>query len=101
MSYHGTKSDHVDSIARAGYDLSKGKYFAYGKGIYSAPKIEVAESYAAEFSNGNREYKVVFQNRVSSDDMKIVSGEKTGSGEYWVQPDDRLIRPYGLCIKQY
>ena len=95
VSYHGTKSDCVDSIAQAGYDLSKCETCYYGMGIYSAPKIEVAEGYAPKFSDGNSEYKVVLQNRVCSTNLKIVN-----KGEYWVQPDDTLIRPYGFCIKE-
>ena len=100
MSYHGTRKEYAESIAKTGYDLSKCQRFLYGIGIYSTPKIEVAERYATKFYDGNRKYKVVVQNRVSSDDMKIVSGKETGVGEYWVQPNDTLIRPYGLCIKQ-
>ena len=100
MSYHGTKKKHAESIATTGYDLSKCQRFQFGRGIYSTPNIEIAEKYATKFYDGNRKYKVVVQNRVSSDDMKIVSGKETGVGEYWVQPNDTLIRPYGLCIKQ-
>ena len=83
-----------------GYDSTKGKRLKYGKGIYSSPYIQVAEKYAARFSNNDKNYKVVFQNRVSPSKLKVVPAEKTGHGEYWLQPDDKLIRPYALCIKE-
>ena len=42
VSYHGTGVNVSGSIAQEGYDLSKGKRFRYGKGIYSTPSIDVA-----------------------------------------------------------
>ena len=101
VSYHGTADVNAKSIARNGYDLSKGNRNKYGKGVYSTPNIEVAEGYATEFKHGNKTYKVVFQNRVCWDNLKVVAPRITGdTGEYWVQPDDKKIRPYGLCIKE-
>ena len=101
VSYHGTKKENAKGIAAEGYKLSKGNRFLYGKGIYSTPNIEVAEKgYAVNFNHGRTTYKVVFQNRVCPNGLKIIPDEKTRSGEYWVQPEDKLIRPYGLCIKQ-
>ena len=100
VSYHGTSHDNADGIARQGYLLSKGKRFVFGKGIYSTPSIEVAELYASDFKFQGKQYCVVFQNRVSPADMKTISALETGKGEYWVQPNENLIRPYGLCIKK-
>ena len=100
VSYHGTKQENADGIARQGYLLSKGKRFVFGKGIYSTPSIEVAELYASGFKFQGKQYRVVFQNRVSPTDMETVSAQETDVGEYWVQPNENLIRPYGLCIKE-
>ena len=97
VSYHGTLNTNAESIAKNGYDITKRKREKYGQGIYSSPCIKVAEDYAKKFSKNNKKYKVVFQNRVSPSKLKIHS---TSHGEYWLQPDDRLIRPYGLCIKE-
>ncbi|CAI2163135.1 591_t:CDS:2 [Funneliformis geosporum] len=95
VSYHGTNKDFADSIADKGYLLSKGKRFAYGKGIYSSPKIEVAEDpYAVEFDHSGAKYKIVFQNRVNP------AGLVKHNHVIWVTPDEKNIRPYGLCIKK-
>lgn len=100
VSYHGTSYENAMSIARNGYDLSKGLRFKYGRGIYSYPIIEMAEHYAAKFKHGSKVYKVVIQNRVCLDNLKMIPPHVTNIGETWLQPDDRNIRPYGLCIKE-
>ena len=64
FSYHGTAAASNGSIAQEGYDLSKGKCFAYGRGVYTAPAIEVAAKYAQRFDHEGSEYQLVFQNRV-------------------------------------
>ena len=61
--------------------------------------MDVTESYAQQFPHERVSYKLVFQNRVSTKGLTIISSDETGDGEYWVQPDDSLIRPYGVCIK--
>ena len=38
----------------------------------------------------------MFQNRVSGTDLKVID---SGVGEYWVQPHEDYIRPYGICIR--
>ena len=63
VSYHGTKEKFVKDIASKGYDLSKGKRFLYGKGIYSTPDPCVAEKYAAVYEFKGQKYKVLIQNR--------------------------------------
>ena len=59
MSYHGTGVNVSGSIAQEEYDLSKGKRFRYGKGIYS---INVAAKYAHRFEHKGERYQLVFQN---------------------------------------
>ena len=99
VSYHGTGKSATGSIAQDGYLLSKGKRFKFGRGIYSTPSIEVASKYAQKFEHEGKEYKIVFQNRVCPDNLAIIDAKTTGVGEYWVQPRQDLIRPYGICIK--
>ena len=100
VSYHGTGHSVSGSIAQDGYNLSKGKRFKYGRGIYSTPSIEVAAKYAEEFTHKRKRYKLVFQNRVSPVGLRILDEKVTGVGEYWVQPKQKLIRPYGICIQR-
>ena len=85
-------------IAEGGYDLSKGERFAFGMGVYSSPHIDVAACYAQDYQYDGKSYKMVFQNRIR-DNFEVVPSYKTGTGEYWVSPSDRDIRPYGICIK--
>ena len=99
VSYHGTGKSATGSIAQDGYLLSKGTRFQYGRGIYSTPSIEVASKYAQQFEHKGKHYKIVFQNRVCPNSLTIIDTETTGVGEYWVQPRQDLIRPYGICIK--
>ena len=97
VSYHGTGVNVSGSIAQEGYNLSKGKRFKYGKGIYSTPSVDVAAKYAHCFSHHGHDYQLVFQNRVSAVDLKVID---SGVGEYWVQPSEGAIRPYGICIRR-
>ena len=98
VSYHGTRNEFANNIADKGYLLSKGQRFAYGKGIYSTPEIHVSESYATQFIHGGANYRVVFQNRVNP--VGLLKFD-TSHGPYWVTPDEKNIRPYGLCIKKF
>ena len=100
VSYHGTGVSASGSIAQDGYNLSKGKRFLYGRGIYSSPSIQVAAKYAQVFKHKGKKYKLVFQNRVCPTDLKILDAQTTGVGEYWLQPHVKFIRPYGICIQK-
>jgi ubiquitin len=93
VSYHGTSHHNAMSIADEGFKLAKGKRFAHGRGIYSTPNIATAEMYASEFSAGGQRYKVVIQNRVNPANISKF-------GDYWVNPKDEDIRPYGVCVKK-
>lgn len=103
VSYHGTNRKNVEGISTQGYRLSKGKRNVYGRGIYSSPSIEVAALYAVEFLHESKKYKLVFQNRVKSDGLKIIPAEDVNDrkvrDDYWLQPCEDYIRPYGICIK--
>ncbi|CAG8594606.1 8268_t:CDS:2 [Funneliformis caledonium] len=93
MSPHNCKS-----IAEEGYDLCKGKRFAFGHGIYSTPDIEVAAIYATDFIHEGHRYKVVFQNRVNPNNLVRVTMEKTSVGEFWISPSGSDIRPYVISM---
>jgi hypothetical protein len=94
VSYHGTKKWCLDPIADEGYRLDKGERFLHGIGIYSTPRIEVAESYAVSFDHNDISYMAVFQNRVTGFSHH---GKSCGT---WVTPNEKDIRPYGLCVKK-
>ena len=100
VSYHGTGLNQAKTIAMDGYDLTKGKRFAFGHGVYSTPDISVAEKYAVKFSYKHSRYLIVLQNRVNPATLVRVSADRTGVGEYWVSPNDKDVRPYGLCIRK-
>ncbi|KAN0025528.1 hypothetical protein ACTFIU_001805 [Dictyostelium citrinum] len=100
VSYHGTGMVESKSIAEKGYDLSKGKGFKYGRGIYSTPSIECAERYAKSFQHEGSIYLVVMQNRVNPKTLIKIPKSQTSNEEYWVSPKDEDIRPYGICIKK-
>ncbi|CAG8539780.1 2252_t:CDS:1 [Acaulospora morrowiae] len=97
VSYHGTAYHNANSIVNDGYLLSKGKNFAYGRGIYSTPDIKVAEKYATEFTFKGETYKLILQNRVNPKSLIPV---KTYVGEYWISPKGEDLRAYGICIKK-
>ncbi|GES81378.1 hypothetical protein RCL_jg11989.t1 [Rhizophagus clarus] len=100
VSYHGTAKYNCNSIADDGYLLSKGKRFMFGHGIYSTPDINIASKYATKFTYEDKNYKVVFQNRVNPNNLVKVTKEENGVGEYWISPNSEDLRPYGICIKR-
>ncbi|KAF0486237.1 ubiquitin-domain-containing protein [Gigaspora margarita] len=61
VSYYGTAKHNAKLIAEKGYDLSKGKRFAYGRGIYSTPDVHIAEQFAADFMFEGKEYVMIFK----------------------------------------
>ncbi len=100
VSYHGTKKNYANSIAKNGFLLNKGKHFYYGVGIYSTPDINIAADYAEDFKYGRVNYQIVFQNRVNPNTLVKAAKPETGIGDYYITPNDRDIRPYGLCIRK-
>jgi hypothetical protein len=99
VSYHGTGCDGTQSIAQAGHDLTKGKRFKFGYGIYSTPDINIAKRYAKSFTVNNNRYYVVCQNRVNPKTLTKISAKQAGGQvEYWISPSTTDMRPYGYCI---
>jgi hypothetical protein len=70
-----------------------------GEYIYTTPSIKVASKYAQQFEHEGKSYKIVFQNQVCPDSLTVIDTETTGVCDYWVQPRQDLIQPYGICIK--
>ena len=93
VTYHGTNSNVFNNIANEGYIV--GNRAAYGRGVYSSPKIDVATGFASRFTFDGINYKAVFQNRANPRGVNIVY-----NGDYWVCPNEDDIRPYGLCVKK-
>ena len=95
VSYHGTSKEAAEEISKTKYDLSKGKRFAYGVGIYSSPDPEVAERYSKAFLFQGKNYKVILQNRVNMQDTEHVAGVN-----YFLTKNEKNIRPYGILFKK-
>jgi len=95
VSYHGTEKKMAEAIAGIGYDLRKGKRFAYGRGIYSTPHPDIAERYAKEFEFEGAKYKVILQNRVNMEDTDVIKDVN-----YFVTASEENIRPYGILFKK-
>lgn len=100
VSYHGTGRDCAKSISQVGYDLSRGQRIAFGHGIYSTPDVETAALYSKEFRYNGKCFEMVLQNRVNPKTLKKVGRQRTGRGEYWVNPQEDDVRPYGILIRE-
>lgn len=95
VSYHGTTKEFAEKIASTRYDLSKGKRFKYGRGIYSTPDPEIAEKYAQVHTFEGQKYKVLLQNRVNMEGTEVITGMN-----YFVTATEENVRPYGLLYKK-
>ena len=94
VTYHGTKKRYFNPICE-GYKI--GDRELYGKGVYSASRIGVAEDFAKKFQHDGSWYIGVFQNRVNPDEMCIPDAKP----DYRLCQDENSIRPYGLCVKKF
>ena len=95
VSYHGTNKQSAEEIVKTKYDLSKGKRFNFGRGIYSSPDPSIAEKYSQAFKYQGRWYKVILQNRVNMEDTKYIA-EK----EFFLTKNPNNIIPYGILYKK-
>jgi hypothetical protein len=99
VAYHGTNEKNSLGITKHGFDLSKCKRFAYGRGIYCTPDPETARLYATEYTYGGLNYHLIFQTRVNPAALVVVKKDnRNGRGDYWIVPDGGHIRPYGICV---
>lgn len=106
VSYHGTGIEGARGIISTHY--KPGHRQLYGRGIYSAPKLSIAETYCKTFKSKftGKTYEMVMQNRIKPEKMEI-------HGKYWLIPvpagtspeeEERItessIRPYGVLIRE-
>nr|BAN41245.1 hypothetical protein, conserved [Entamoeba invadens] len=95
VSYHGTDPKFADSICKNGFKV--GDNNAYGDGVYCSPCFETAASYSKDkIDDEGNKFKIVFQNRVKTDEINYAD-KKRGPSDYWYM-DPKNIRPYGICI---
>ncbi|KAA0711888.1 hypothetical protein E1301_Tti013490 [Triplophysa tibetana] len=112
VSYHGTSLEAAKGIFGTHYKV--GANNEHGRGIYSTPKIEVAEDYAKtverkfKSKTNGKIYSVAIQNRINPKKRVITTNE-----DYWLVPIpegtsdegereivESSIRPYGLLLKE-
>ncbi|KAK6463866.1 hypothetical protein HHUSO_G36866 [Huso huso] len=70
VSYHGTNKDGAKQITKGYY--KPGNRARWGIGIYSTPNLKCAEGYSTVFTDNNKNFKVVLQNRINPKKRKIV-----------------------------
>ena len=95
VSYHGTKKKFAEKIATQGFNLSKGRRFKYGRGIYSTPDPAIAQEFAKVFTFEGEHFKILVQNRVKMADTEVVDHKN-----FFVTVTEASIRPYGLLYKK-
>ena len=49
VAYHGTTELNAPDTLEDGFQLEKGRRFAFGKGIYCSPNVETALYYAQNY----------------------------------------------------
>uniref|UniRef100_A0AC35FUZ3 Ubiquitin-like domain-containing protein n=1 Tax=Panagrolaimus sp. PS1159 TaxID=55785 RepID=A0AC35FUZ3_9BILA len=99
VAYHGTEESNTFNITKDGFDLSKCKRFAYGRGIYCTPDPETALAYAKEYTYEGKQHRLIFQTRVNPKNMVVVKAAGVGGhGEYWLLPHGGNLRAYGVCV---
>ena len=105
VSYHGTNVSNARKIVETGF--KPGPRAKYGKGIYTSPSLEMVERFhAQEFTHKGKTYKIVLQNRVNPDRLKVIRASETLAGaDYWLFPErDKPgkvdVRPYGVLIRE-
>ncbi|KAI1696971.1 poly(ADP-ribose) polymerase catalytic domain-containing protein [Ditylenchus destructor] len=98
VAYHGTKEMNVSGILTEGLILAKGRRFHFGRGIYCTPDPETALLYAATYNFQGKQYRLILQTRVNPDKFAVVKKKDNQQGEYWLLPDEKDIRPYGVCV---
>ena len=97
VSYHGTCVDFARSIGKDGYELSKGKRFKFGKGVYSTPSPKVAEDYAKIFEHQGEQYKMILMNRVNPETTHEI---QTSHGTYFITSEESDVRAYAFLFKK-
>ena len=100
VSYHGSgTNEEGKNIAQYGSQQTKGKGDVYERGIFMSPDIAVAAKFASTFEHAGRNYRMVLQNRVNPEGLRMVIGGGAAGEQYWIQPKPEFVRPYGICIQ--
>ena len=96
ISYHGPKDyNTIAAIINNGYDINKNIRSSFGKGIYSSPTPETAQSYAGNFIYNGKKISVIIMNRYHPSYTNVVN-----NGDFLVTTNDRMIRPIAILIKE-
>ncbi len=96
VSYHGTcHNNNGLTISSEGYKLTNGR-----KGIYSTPDKEEALKFSQSINVEGVTFKAIIQNRVNPHTVVRIPEQVTGTGEYWISPNENDIRSYGFCVRQ-
>ena len=94
VSYHGTNKEAFNPISEQGFKI--GPRELHGKGVYSSPKIKVAQWYSSKFTYKGVEYNGILQNRVNPAGIRIPEKEH----DYWICSNPKDIRPYALLVRK-
>ena len=98
VSYHSAATSAQGNIADVGSRESRGKPFAYDRGIFSTPLASVAARFAPTFEYRGQKYQVIFQNRVNPGTLQQVN--PSAPEEFWASPKEEDVRPYNICLKK-
>lgn len=110
VSYHGTSVNGAKGIIQSSFRA--GDRALYGRGIYSTPKLHIAEegNHARTFQSEKtgKTYRAVIQNRINPEKRELCEKE-----DYWLVPvpegtsaeEERKIvessiRPYGILVQE-
>ncbi|CAG8666032.1 16263_t:CDS:1, partial [Acaulospora colombiana] len=86
-------ADKLNTLSRIISSLNAEQLW-FSRGVYTTPKIELAEKYATKFTHRGEKYMVLFQSRVRPETFK-----KVGGG-FCVSPVIEDVRTYGILIKK-
>ena len=99
VSYHSAATSTQGlNIGEVGSRESRGKTFAYDRGIFTTPLATVAAKFAPTFDYRGQKYQVIFQNRINPETLQQVN--PSAPEEFWASPKEEDVRPYNICIKK-
>ena len=99
--FHGTKMHFAEPIVKDG--LKPGQNSVYGVGVYCTTNILTSEEWYSEIFTSPltyKKYKIVFKNRGKPSSI-VQYNSKGAPDDYRYVPDEKDIRTYVICIKEY